>query len=191
LAAAEGLRQESQERVKVVEIHRGGQTERLLLEFAAVPVSLLVLGAGHLSREIVPLAKRVHFRVAVADDRPMFANQEAFPSADEVLLGEFDDVFDRFTVDRGTFVLIVTRGHLHDEMLLEKALATEAAYIGMIGSKVKIRTIYGRLRKRGVTEERLAFVHAPVGVSIGARLPEEIAVSIVAELIAVRNGERT
>ena len=190
-AAAEGLTTMGNERTSVVELHDGGQTERLLLEFAVPPVTLLVLGAGHLSREVVPLAKRVHFRVAVADDRPLFANTEVLPDADEVLLGEFADIFDRHPVDRNTFVLIVTRGHLHDEMLLEKALLTDAGYVGMIGSRGKIRTIYQRLRERGVTEERLAFVHAPVGVSIGARPPEEIAVSIVAELIAVRNGERT
>jgi len=174
--------------VKVVDIETRGERQRFLLEFLARPTTLIVLGGGHVSREIVPLAKRVHFRVVVVDDRPMFANKANFPDADEVVVAEFADVFAHLPVDSQTFVLIVTRGHLHDELLLEHALQSTAGYVGMIGSKAKIRSIYGRLRAGGMTEERLAFVHAPVGVAIGARLPEEIAISVVAELVAVRNG---
>jgi xanthine dehydrogenase accessory factor len=189
-AATDGLATAGGDSVRVVCSDAEDDGQRLLLEFLARPTTLIVLGAGHLSREIVPLAKRVHFRVVVVDDRPVFANQANFPDADEVIVAEFADIFARLSVDAQTFVLIVTRGHLHDELLLEHALGSSAGYVGMIGSKAKIGRIYSRLRAGGTTDERLAFVHAPVGLSIGARLPEEIAVSVVAELISVRNGTR-
>ncbi|MHB0978917.1 MAG: XdhC family protein [Thermoleophilia bacterium] len=161
---------------------------RLLLESVAAPASLLVFGGGHLSEEIVPLAKRVHFQVTVVDDRPMFANPGRFPEADEVLVSEFDEAFERLTLDDNTFVVIVTRGHLHDRLCLERSLATDAAYIGMVGSRAKIKKTYDALAEAGVPRERLQQVHSPIGLDIRARLPEEIAVSIVAELIQVRNS---
>lgn len=161
---------------------------RLLLESVAAPASLLVFGGGHLSEEIVPLAKRVHFQVTVVDDRPMFANPDRFPEADEVLVSEFEEAFERLTLDDNSFVVIVTRGHLHDRLCLERSLATDAAYIGMVGSRAKIKKTYNALEEAGVPRERLEQVHSPIGLDIRARLPEEIAVSIVAELIYVRNS---
>jgi len=160
---------------------------RLLLESVAPPATLVIFGGGHLSGEIVPLAKRVHFHVTVVDDRPMFANRDRFPEADEVLVSEFEDVFDHISIDDNTFVVIVTRGHLHDRLCLEKSLATDAAYIGMVGSKAKIKKTYDALEEAGVARGRLEQVHSPIGLFIHARLPEEIAVSVVAELIQVRN----
>ena len=161
---------------------------RLLLESVAAPATLIVFGAGHLSGEIVPLAKRVHFHVTVVDDRPIFADPERFPEADAVLACEFEEAFDRLTIDDNSFVVIVTRGHLHDRLCLERSLGTEAAYIGMVGSRAKIKTTYEALEAAGVSRERLEQVHSPIGLFIHARLPEEIAVSIVAELIEVRNS---
>ncbi|MHB9150366.1 MAG: XdhC family protein [Thermoleophilia bacterium] len=164
-----------------------GAGPRVLLESVAPPATLVIFGGGHLSGEIVPLAKRVHFHVTVVDDRPMFANRDRFPEADEVLMSEFEEAFDRIPIDDNTFVVIVTRGHLHDRLCLEKSLATDAAYIGMIGSKAKIKKTYDALVEEGVPRERLEQVHSPIGLFIHARLPEEIAVSVVAELIEVRN----
>lgn len=161
---------------------------RLLLESVAAPASLIVFGGGHLSGEIVPLAKRVHFHVTVVDDRPMFANTDRFPEADEVLMAEFEEAFERLVIDDNSFVVIVTRGHLHDRLCLEKSLATDAAYVGMVGSRAKIKKTYEALEAAGVPRGRLEHVHSPIGLSIQARLPEEIAVSIVAELIQVRNS---
>lgn len=161
---------------------------RVLLESVAAPASLVVFGGGHLSGEIVPLAKRVHFRVTVVDDRPLFASAERFPEADEVLVAEFEEVFERLVIDDNTFVVIVTRGHLHDRLCLEKTLATDAAYVGMVGSWAKIKKTYDALEEAGVPRARLEAVHSPIGLHIQARLPEEIAVSIVAELIQVRNS---
>ncbi|MCL5942240.1 MAG: XdhC/CoxI family protein [Actinobacteria bacterium] len=161
---------------------------RVLLESIASPATLFVFGGGHLAEQIVPLAKRVHFHVTVVDDRPIFADPERFPEADEVLVSEFAEAFDRLAIDGSSFVVIVTRGHLHDQLCLEKSLETDAAYIGMVGSRAKIKKTYQELEAKGVPRGRLEQVHSPIGLPIHARLPEEIAVSIVAELIQVRNS---
>ena len=159
-----------------------------VLESIVPPAHLFVFGAGHLSAALVSLAKRVHFQVTVIDDRAMFANIDRFPDADEVVVSEFEDAFDGLDLGVSSYVVIVTRGHLHDQLVLERTLATSAAYVGMIGSRTKIAKIYAELEAGGVPPERLAEVHAPIGLSIGARSPDEIAVSIVAELIQVRSG---
>jgi xanthine dehydrogenase accessory factor len=160
----------------------------VVLESIVPPAHLYVFGAGHLSAALVTLAKRVHFQVTVIDDRAMFANVERFPDADEVIVSEFADAFADLDLGVSSYVVIVTRGHLHDLLVLERALATPATYIGMIGSRTKIAKIYTELEAGGVSPQRLAEVHAPIGLSIGARSPDEIAVSIVAELIQVRSG---
>ena len=160
----------------------------LVLESIVPPAHLYVFGAGHLSAALVSLAKRVHFQVTVIDDRAMFANIERFPDADEVVVAEFDEAFADLELGVSSYVVIVTRGHLHDQLVLGRALATPAAYIGMIGSRTKIAKIYAELEQSGVPRERLTEVHAPIGLSIGARSPDEIALSIVAELIQVRSG---
>ena len=159
-----------------------------VLESIVPPAHLYVFGAGHLSAALVSLAKRVHFQVTVIDDRAMFANAERFPDADEVVVAEFEDAFADLDMGVSSYVVIVTRGHLHDQLVLGRALATPAAYIGMIGSRIKIAKIHAELEAGGVSRERLDAVHAPIGLSIGARSPDEIAVSIVAELIQVRAG---
>jgi xanthine dehydrogenase accessory factor len=133
-----------------------------------------------------PLAKRVQFKVVVIDDREMFANRERFPEADEVIVSEFEKCFDRLAIDESSYVVIVTRGHLYDGFVLEQAIKTNARYIGMIGSKRKIGALYENLMKTGIPKEALERVHAPIGIDINSETPEEIAVSIVAELIKVR-----
>lgn len=160
---------------------------RILLESLAPQATLFIFGAGHLSMELAPIAKRVHFRVVVIDDRAFFADPERFPEADEVLALPFETAFEGLDVDENSFIVIVTRGHLHDGVVLEQAVATPAAYIGMIGSRAKISAVYRDLESRGVARERLDEVRAPIGLHIKARLPEEIAVSILSELILVRN----
>ncbi len=153
--------------------------------------TLYLFGGGHVASCVSPLAAMVGFRVVVIDDRTEFAHEERFPNADEIKVVPFDDAFDRISINDSCYVVIVTRGHLHDRTVLEAALKTEPAYIGMIGSKRKNALIMQYLRERGVLEHRLAQVHAPIGIEINAETPEEIAVSIVAELIqtkAVKNG---
>jgi len=148
--------------------------------------TVYIFGAGHISQQLSPLAKRVHFKVVVIDDREMFANRERFPEADEVIVSKFEECFDRFSIDESSYIVIVTRGHLCDGFVLEQAVKTNARYIGMIGSKKKIRTLYQNLMEKGVPEEVFNRVHAPIGLDIHSETPEEIGVSIVAELIKAR-----
>jgi Xanthine and CO dehydrogenases maturation factor, XdhC/CoxF family len=132
-------------------------------------------------------AARVGFRVVVMDDRSEFANQERFPSADEIrALPSFAGCFQGEDIDRDAYLVIVTRGHLHDMEVLEQALQTGAGYIGMIGSRKKRNSIYVRLMDKGVTEAQLEQVRCPIGLAIEADTPEEIAVSVVGELIYQR-----
>lgn len=128
----------------------------------------------------------VELEVVVIDDRPEFASRERFPEAREVIAEDFGLVFPRLKINRSSSLIIVTRGHVHDQVVLEWALNTEAGYIGMIGSKRKTRIVYDNLKEKGVSEEALQRVHAPIGMDIGAETPEEIAVSIVAEMIQTR-----
>jgi xanthine dehydrogenase accessory factor len=162
-----------------------GKMEVLLEPIFSEP-SVYIFGAGHVSQQLTPLAKRVSFKVVVIDDREMFANRERFPEADEVIVSEFEKCFDHLNIDESSYIVIVTRGHLYDGFVLERAIKTNARYIGMIGSKKKIQTLYQNLIKKGISKETLSRVYAPIGLDINSETPEEIAVSIVAELIKVR-----
>jgi xanthine dehydrogenase accessory factor len=157
----------------------------LLVEPIRKPKTLFLLGAGHVALPTAHMAHLVGFRVVVLDDRAAFANPARFPEAHAVgVLPDFERAFEGLTVDRDSFIVIVTRGHLHDKVALAQALNTEAAYIGMIGSRRKRDQILHRLRAEGFGDADLQRVHSPIGLNIGAETPEEIAVSIVAELIA-------
>ena len=122
----------------------------------------------------------------VCDDRSEYANAGRFPDADKIVVRDFERVFDGMQVDDGSYIVIVTRGHTCDEVVLERALKTPARYIGMIGSRRKTLTILEKLRARGVPQESLDRVYSPVGLAIGAVTPEEIALSIVCELVKIR-----
>jgi xanthine dehydrogenase accessory factor len=148
--------------------------------------TVVLCGAGHVSYHIARHARAVHFRVTVCDDRPEYANAQRFPDADQIVVEEFDRIFDGMDIDDRSYVVIVTRGHKWDEVVLERALATKARYIGMIGSRRKTLTILENLAGKGVPKESLAKVYSPIGVSIGAVTPEEIALSVVCELVKVR-----
>lgn len=147
---------------------------------------LLLFGGGHISQEVAPLAKRVGFDVVVVDDRPEFANRDRFPWADRIVVEDFERVGEVLPADEDSYVVIVTRGHLHDYTVLKQYLRSPARYIGMIGSRRKRDLIYRQLLEEGYTQEDLERVHAPIGLPIGAETPQEIAVSIVGELIKVR-----
>ncbi|OQX64245.1 MAG: hypothetical protein B5M55_06420 [Desulfococcus sp. 4484_242] len=163
-----------------------GRAVEVLVEPVAARRLLYVFGAGHVSRQIVPLAARVGFRVVVVDDREDFADPALFPEATEVRCISFEGVMGQVPVDESSFVVIVTRGHVGDKTVLAQALGTRAAYIGMIGSRQKREAIYQSLLAEGFTQQDLERVHSPIGLPIGAETPEEIAVSIVAELIQTR-----
>ena len=149
--------------------------------------TLYIFGAGHVSQKLCTVASTVDFNIVVLDDRAEFANQTRFPAADRVLvLPSFDQAFDNVDIDGDSFIVIVTRGHAHDKTVLRQALSTDAAYIGMIGSKRKRDAIYNALLNEGFTQNDISRVYSPIGLDINAETPEEIAVSIVAELIKVR-----
>jgi xanthine dehydrogenase accessory factor len=150
---------------------------------------LYIFGAGHVARPTAHLAAMAGFAVVVLDDRPEFADAVRFPEAAAVrTIRSFDAAFEGLAVNTDAYIIIVTRGHLHDRTVLAQALRTPAAYIGMIGSRRKRDAIYDRLLKDGYTAADIARVHCPIGLAIGADTPEEIAVSIIAEMIAVRAG---
>ncbi|MBM4278656.1 MAG: hypothetical protein FJ130_12370 [Deltaproteobacteria bacterium] len=157
-----------------------------LLEPIFSEPTVYIFGAGHISQQLASLVKKVQFKTVVIDDREMFANRERFPDADEVIVTEFEKAFEQLTIDQSSYIVIVTRGHLYDGFILEQAAKTNARYIGMIGSKKKIQTLYQNLMKKGTPKETLDRVYAPIGIDINSETPEEIAVSIVAELIKVR-----
>jgi xanthine dehydrogenase accessory factor len=159
----------------------------ILIEPVLAPETVFLFGAGHVAQPTARLAAFVGFRVRVVDDRTEFANTERFPEAEEIrVITDFDAALEGFATGRSAFIVIVTRGHLHDKTVLVQALRTEAAYIGMIGSRSKRDHIFNALLKQGFTEADLKRVHSPIGLDISAEAPEEIALSIVAELVCVR-----
>jgi xanthine dehydrogenase accessory factor len=149
---------------------------------------LYLFGGGHVAQPVVKIASLVGFRTVVLDDREKFANQDNFPKADEVIvLDDFDNALGNLPLSSGAYVVIVTRGHAHDQTVLEQVLATSTTFIGMIGSKTKVARCFQSLKEKGFSQEQLSRVHAPIGLKIGSETPEEIAVSIVAQLIHVRS----
>ena len=163
-----------------------GGTLDIFVEPILPPASLYIFGAGHVSVNLYRVAKSTGFDVTVADDRETYANRERFPDAKEVIAEDFERVMARLAPNESSYIVIVTRGHRDDMRVLRWAVQTPARYIGMIGSKRKTITIFRELTKAGIAPVLLERVHAPVGLDIGAVTPEEIAVAIVAELIAVR-----
>ncbi len=165
------------------------EDKRFFVEPTVLPGTVYLFGAGHVSRPVAELASIVDFQTVVVDDRGEFANAERFPKADQIkVIPSFHQAFEGLEIDRDSYVVILTRGHLHDKTVLEQALKSNAGYIGMIGSRRKRDLIYQELLTKGFSQTDLERVHAPIGLAIGAETPEEIAVSIVAELIQVRAG---
>ncbi|MEK7826849.1 MAG: XdhC/CoxI family protein [Thermodesulfobacteriota bacterium] len=148
--------------------------------------TVFIFGGGHISLFVSKISAMAGFQVAVIDDRAQFASTERFPEAEQVIAEKFFLVFPQLKVNRSSYLVIVTRGHAGDQEVLEWAITTEARYIGMIGSGKKIRTLYQNLEEKGIAPERLQRVFAPIGLEIGALTPEEIAVSIVGQMIQVR-----
>ena len=169
---------------------RGRTFVQLLYEPLLPPDRLLVVGAGHIAVPLHEFGKILGFEVIVVDDRADYATSERFPHADEVLCVPFSAVPMRIAIDRTTYLVLVTRAHEHDEAVLGQVADSPAPYIGMIGSKRRVITVYRRLLAEGVTPEQLGRVYAPVGLAINARTPQEIAVAVMAEIISVkRHGE--
>ena len=171
------------------------EEEHYLIEPVLNTQTIYVIGAGHVAQKIAEVAKSLDFDIVVIDDRQEFANKERFKDVKEVkAIPSFENILKYIKVDSNSYIVIVTRGHAYDKEVLGQMLKTNAKYIGMIGSRTKRKFIYESLLDEGYTEEDLEKVHSPIGVSIYAQTPEEIAISIVAELIKVKretfNGKR-
>ncbi len=162
-----------------------GGAVSIFIEALGPAKKLIIAGGGHIGLSLSLIAKLLGLSVTVVDNRRDFADKKRFPHADEIIYAPYARALKRQSIDRNTFVVIVTHAHAHDTECLRAALKTDAAYIGMIGSKTKIKLVFDRLRKEGVDKDKLRKVHTPVGLKIGAQTPEEIAVSIAAELVEV------
>jgi len=165
----------------------GGELE-VFIEPILTPPTLYLFGGGHISLPLAKLGKLLGFKIAVIDDRAEFANSARFPEADIVLAEDFTQSFSKLKIDKSSYIVIVTRGHQYDDMVLEWAVGTQAKYIGMIGSKAKTEAIFSHLLAKGISKRLLDRVHTPIGLEINAQTPEEIAVSILAEIIKVRRS---
>jgi xanthine dehydrogenase accessory factor len=163
-----------------------GGTLEVFIEPILPIASLYILGAGHVAHSVHKVARLAGFETVIIDDREAYANRERFPDAREVIAEDFERAMAKVDPDENSYVVIVTRGHRDDMRCLRWAVDTRARYIGMIGSKRKVISVYNELEKDGVPREKLERVNAPIGLEIGAITPEEIAVAIVAEMIAVR-----
>jgi xanthine dehydrogenase accessory factor len=164
-----------------------GGTLEIFVEPILPQPMVYLFGGGHVSTAAAHVAHQAGFAIGVIDDREAFANAGRFPMATEIH-ASYDEAFERLRPNASSYIVIVTRGHKDDMRVLAWAVNTEARYIGMIGSKRKVVSVYRALEKEGFPAAKFERVHAPVGLEIGALTPEEIAVSIVAELIAVRRG---
>jgi xanthine dehydrogenase accessory factor len=159
-----------------------------MLEVVEATPVLLVVGAGHVGQALTRIGEYVGFSVAVLDDRPEFASRERLPGADHVLCGDLVENLRGFPIDANTYVVLVSRAHLLDEQALREVVTSNAAYVGMIGSRRRVASVLRRLADDGFPRETLERVRTPIGLDIGAETPEEIAVSIMAEIIQARRG---
>jgi xanthine dehydrogenase accessory factor len=163
-----------------------GGTMEIYVEPIFPDPTVVIFGAGHIGKCIAEIATMVGFRTVVADDRIKYVNRERFPQAAALFADDWENIFKKLPVTGSTMLVIATRGHQFDLACLRFALQTPASYIGLLGSRRKTRLLYQTLEKEGVAPANFERVYAPVGIEIGSETPEEIAVSIVAELIAAR-----
>ena len=194
-AAKEALRTETPRKLTFSLNHEAGNDSGLIcggtLEVYVEPIlpqpMLYIFGAGHVATALARAAHLAGFAIGVVDDRESFANAERFPMAQEIYT-DYAEAYAKLRPHAATYLVIATRGHKDDMEVLRWAVGTEARYVGMIGSRRKVLSVYHALEKEGVAAEKLSRVYAPVGLDIGALTPEEIAISIAAELIAVRRN---
>lgn len=167
----------------------GGEVE-IFVEPILPVSSIFIFGGGHIALPLAQFAKALEFGVVVIDDREEFASRDRFPMADEVKRGDFSAITKSIEFRSDDCAVIITHGHQHDEIVLKECLSNKnrPGYIGMIGSKAKVATVFSHLKQQGVSEELLANVSAPIGLDVGAKSPAEIALSIMAEIVAHRYG---
>ena len=161
----------------------------VFFEVLPAPPRLIVVGAGHIAVPLVKIAKVLDFHVTVIDDRLLYANRERFPDADDVLVGDMAQMLKEMTINSSCYIILITRGHAYDEPCLRQIMYSDAKYIGMIGSRRRIKACFQRFRdEEKVTEAAIERIYAPIGLDIATETPAEIAISILGEVIKVRRG---
>jgi xanthine dehydrogenase accessory factor len=165
----------------------GGRMD-VFIEPILSPPTLYLFGAGHISLPAAKIAKLLGFRVVVVDQNPESAAPGRFPEADVILAEQWEQLFPKLKIDDSSYIVILTGNHITDQRVLEWALGTEARYVGMIGSKNKREAIFSSLAAKGIAKESLNRVHSPIGLEIHAETPEEIAISILAQIIKIRRA---
>ena len=163
-----------------------GGIMKILVEPIISRPKIYIFGAGHIGFAISKIAKMTGFKIAVIDDRPAYANIEKFPDADEFFVDDPAMVVPKLGISKNSYIIIACRGHLEDQQVLEQVIKKPAAYIGMLGSRKKTKTVFSSLKESGITQKMLEEIHAPIGLPIATETPEEIAVSIMAEIIDQR-----
>ncbi len=163
-----------------------GGTMQVFLEPIHSQPTVYLFGAGHIGFAVSKIAKMTGFRVVIIDDRPAYANAERFPDADDFYVEDPAEMVSKLKLNKTSYLVIACRGHLEDQRVLTEAVKTPAGYIGMIGSKKKVKTVFSNLKASGITQKTLDKIHAPIGLPIATETPEEIAVSIMAEIINAR-----
>jgi len=185
--AAERLKEEKSKLVPLA--LAGGGAAEVFFEVLPAPPKLVVVGAGHIAVPLVKIAKILDFHVIVLDDRILFANRERFPDADTVRVGDMAEELKAMAITPSTYIVLITRGHKYDEPCLREIIHSSAKYIGMIGSRRRIKACFERFKnEEKIAEEVIARVYAPIGLDIGTETPEEIALAIMAEIVKVRRG---
>lgn len=180
---------EEKSKLVSVEVPEAAGKLEVFFEVMPAPPKLVVVGAGHIAVPLVQMAKILDFYVIIIDDRLMYANRDRFPNADEVLVGDMHQMLKEMTITPATYIVLITRGHKYDEPCLREIIHSQAKYIGMIGSKRRIKACFERFRdEEKVAEEVIQRVYAPIGLDIGTETPAEIALSILGEIIKVRRG---
>lgn len=160
----------------------------VFLEPLTPPAHLIIFGAGHIGAALAQVGKLLDFHVTVVDNRAEFANADRLPFVDQIMVGSYGDILHEISFHRQSFIVLVTHKHAHDQEILEYCVQQPFKYLGMIGSKTKVAKAFQQLRQKGVAEEKVARVHSPIGLDIGADTPAEIAIAIAAELITVRKN---
>ena len=174
---------------EVAKLREGNSDARLLFEIARPAPELIICGGGHVGQAVAKVGRLLDFNVTVIDDRAEFASRTYFPDPRVHLISaDFVATLHSLKITPASHLVIVTRGHRHDELCLQEVVNSAARYIGMIGSRRRVTTIREHLRKAGISAEALRRVHAPIGLDIGAQTPEEIALAILTEIVLVRRG---
>lgn len=167
----------------------GGKIEAFIRAFTPKP-KLLIVGGGHVALELYKLGKFSGFYTVIFEDRPEFANKDRFPEVDEIQLGDVEQNLKKYPINDSCYIVLVSRGHTYDEIALKTVINTAAKYIGMIGSKNKVAILLKNMADEGISKAAIDKVYAPIGLGLGGESPAEIAISIISEILLVKNNGR-